>query len=83
MLCCFGKQASQPFLHPDRWQALSLASKQGMSHDSSLFRFSLPHNDQLLGLPLGQHVSLKLKLRDGTEVMRCDTCTILAPETCI
>lgn len=42
-----------------------------LTHNTRRFRFALPHADQKLGLPIGQHISLKLTGADGAEVMRC------------
>ncbi|KAK7275698.1 hypothetical protein RIF29_16820 [Crotalaria pallida] len=33
-----------------------LVSKVSISHDVRLFRFALPYDDQLLGLPVGKHI---------------------------
>lgn len=60
----------RPFLNPDRWQALPLVDKKVLTHNTRRFRFALPHADQVLGLPLGQHISLKVVLDDGSEVIR-------------
>ncbi|CAK9171587.1 unnamed protein product [Ilex paraguariensis] len=35
-----------------------LVSKTSISHDVKLFRFALPSEDQLLGLPVGKHIFL-------------------------
>jgi hypothetical protein len=59
-----------PFLNADKWQALPLVDKKVLTHNTRRFRFALPHEEQSLGLPLGQHISLKLVAADGTEVIR-------------
>ncbi len=33
-------------------------------------RFALPHREQLLGLPIGQHISLKADTSDGPMLLR-------------
>lgn len=33
-------------------------------------RFALPHRQQLLGLPIGQHISLKADTQDGPMLLR-------------
>lgn len=33
-------------------------------------RFALPHREQLLGLPIGQHISLKADTADGSMLLR-------------
>lgn len=63
----------KPFLKPDSWQKLPLAEIRTLTHNTKLFRFALPHPDQQLGLPVGQHISLRGSLPDGEEVMRAYT----------
>lgn len=58
------------FLKPNQWQPLQLLDKKVLTHNTRRFRFVLPHQDQKLGLPVGQHVSMKTTLDDGTVVMR-------------
>jgi cytochrome-b5 reductase len=60
----------RPFLRADRWQALQLVDRVELTHNTRRFRFALPHADQLLGLPLGQHITLKAALPGGADVMR-------------
>ncbi|KAH6603735.1 hypothetical protein Trco_008510 [Trichoderma cornu-damae] len=52
---------SEPFLEPKTWKTVRLMNKKQVSHDSRIFRFALSHEDQLLGLPVGQHVYLRVK----------------------
>lgn len=52
--------ADAPFLHPKKWRIAILESKKAMSSDTYMFRFRLAHADQELGLPIGQHVYLRL-----------------------
>ncbi len=61
----------KPFLNPDKWQPLPLVDKKILTHNTRRFRFALPHQDQELGLPVGQHITLKVALADGTETLRC------------
>jgi len=60
----------KPFLDPQRWQALTLVDKKSLTHNTRRFRFALPHQDQMLGLPVGQHITIKTSLPDGSEVLR-------------
>lgn len=60
----------RPFLNPDKWQPLTLVDIKQLSHNTRRFRFALPHQEQQLGLPLGQHISIKGLDADGREVMR-------------
>ncbi|RFU72701.1 nitrate reductase [Trichoderma arundinaceum] len=52
---------SKPFLEPNTWKKVRLVYKRDISHDTRIFRFALSHDDQILGLPIGQHVYLRLK----------------------
>ena len=61
----------RPFLRADAWQPLPLVDKKELTHNTRRFRFALPHAAQELGLPVGQHISLKVVLPGGTEVLRC------------
>ncbi|XP_020202176.1 inducible nitrate reductase [NADH] 2 [Cajanus cajan] len=45
-------------LTPREKTPCKLLSKTSLSHDVRLFRFSLPSEDQLLGLPVGKHLFL-------------------------
>lgn len=49
-----------PFLEPKKWKKMTLDSKQSLSPTIRLFRFLVDASNQPLGLPIGQHVYLKL-----------------------
>ncbi|KAI4162257.1 MAG: hypothetical protein LQ342_004125 [Letrouitia transgressa] len=49
------------FLRPRAWTTAPLHSKQTISSDTRIFRFSLEHADQTLGLPTGQHLMMRLR----------------------
>ncbi|KAL6851839.1 nitrate reductase [Trichoderma novae-zelandiae] len=55
---------SKPFLEPRMWKEVQLIHKREISHNSRIFRFALPHQDQCLGLPVGQHIYLRIKKVD-------------------
>ncbi|XP_044729780.1 NADH-cytochrome b5 reductase 2 [Chrysoperla carnea] len=44
--------------------ALPLIEKEELSHDTRRFRFGLPSNEHILGLPIGQHIHLSAKIND-------------------
>ncbi|KAK2801962.1 hypothetical protein FQN50_007518 [Emmonsiellopsis sp. PD_5] len=48
------------FLNSRAWATSTLVSKTTISPDTRLFTFSLSHDTQTLGLPVGQHVMLKI-----------------------
>uniref|UniRef100_A0A8C6WGF4 NADH-cytochrome b5 reductase n=1 Tax=Neogobius melanostomus TaxID=47308 RepID=A0A8C6WGF4_9GOBI len=52
--------------------SLRLIDKQEISHDTKKFRFGLPSESHILGLPVGQHVYLSAKV-NGTLVVRAYT----------
>lgn len=41
-----------------------LQSKEIVTHDTRRFRFSLPSKEQVLGLPIGQHIYLTATIHD-------------------
>ena len=63
---------SQDFLNPRVSQQLCLSEKIVVNHDTRIFRFKLPSPSMRLGLPTGQHVTLKARV-DGKPVMRAYT----------
>lgn len=48
---------------------LKLTSKEEVSHDTRRFRFALPSDKHILGLPVGQHIYVSAKI-DGKMVVR-------------
>ncbi|OWZ15853.1 NADH-cytochrome b5 reductase [Phytophthora megakarya] len=52
---------------------LPLVEKETLSHDTRRFRFALPSSQHVLGLPVGQHISLRYTDADGKLVMRSYT----------
>lgn len=58
-------QLPGPFLSPDLWQKMPLVKKEILSHNVRLFRFALPHRLQSLGLPVGQHITLRAEDEDS------------------
>ncbi|KAJ6785971.1 hypothetical protein PWT90_09030 [Aphanocladium album] len=56
------KDVARPiFLQPKLWSKALLASKVDVSSDSKVFTFTLDHKEQMLGLPVGQHVLMRLR----------------------
>ncbi|TPX15286.1 uncharacterized protein E0L32_004563 [Thyridium curvatum] len=55
-------------LTADVFQEFELAKKTIVSHNVTIYRFNLPTPESVLGLPIGQHVSLCASIRqpDGT-----------------
>ena len=49
------------FLHPKKWHKARLARKTPISSDTKVFTFKLDHEAQGIGLPVGQHVLVRLR----------------------
>lgn len=64
-------------LNPEKWLKLKLVEKRALSHNTRFFRFELPRPDAVLGLPIGQHVSLQGVTDAGEEFGRPYTPTSL------
>ncbi|KAI9168024.1 nadh-cytochrome b5 reductase 1 [Paramyrothecium foliicola] len=64
-------------LKPDVFQEFALERKTEVSHNVSIYRFKLPFTDSILGLPVGQHISIGANIlqNDGSseEVIRSYT----------
>ncbi|KAK9805636.1 hypothetical protein WJX72_009442 [[Myrmecia] bisecta] len=60
----------KPFLRADIFQELPLVEKVSVSHNTRRFRFALPHKLQIMGLPTGQHITLKAVKADGTQIFK-------------
>lgn len=59
-------------LKPDVFQEFELADKTVISHNVAIYKFKLPTSNSILGLPIGQHVSIGAAI-DGKEVVRSYT----------
>ena len=59
-------------LNPLQFKSFQLVKKTAVSHDTRIFRFGLDHADQVLGLPIGQHITVKATI-GGEEVTRLYT----------
>ncbi|CAG8589515.1 2222_t:CDS:2 [Acaulospora morrowiae] len=68
------KRKVKPVLTPELWKQFPLVEKIRISHNSALYRFALPHPDDVLGLPIGQHISVQAEI-DGKLVQRSYTPT--------
>ena len=49
-------------LNPDTFQSFPLTEKTILSHNTAIYRFGLPSANSILGLPIGQHISLAATL---------------------
>ncbi|KZT30292.1 hypothetical protein NEOLEDRAFT_1127249 [Neolentinus lepideus HHB14362 ss-1] len=58
------------FLDKKKWKSVQLTEILRLNHDSWIYRFSLPTESQPLGLPVGQHVFVRLKRKDTAELVQ-------------
>ncbi|KAK5165365.1 uncharacterized protein LTR77_008894 [Saxophila tyrrhenica] len=49
------------FLQPRAWRKATLCNKKTVSWDTRIFSFKLDHGEQTLGLPVGQHLMIRLR----------------------
>jgi cytochrome-b5 reductase len=61
VLYLFVSKREKKLLPLDDFVEVPLIDKQELSHDTRRFTFALPSNDMLLGLPIGQHLTLQFK----------------------
>ena len=54
-------EPSATFLQPRAWKKAILVSKIAVSWDTKVFTFKLDHDEQTLGLPIGQHLMIRLR----------------------
>lgn len=62
----------KPFLDPKNWQRYTLLEKKSISENTAQYRFRLPNANGILGLPIGQHISVQAEC-DGKNVTRSYT----------
>ena len=72
--------ALQIFLNKER-QVVPLKEKIQLSHDTFLYRFALPQENSVLGLPVGKHFKIfspnavgSVKGQWNGQPVRCDEC---------
>ncbi|KAF9736789.1 NADH-cytochrome b5 reductase [Paraphaeosphaeria minitans] len=64
--------APRKVLKPNEFQEFPLQEKTILSHNTAIYRLALPRPTDILGLPIGQHISLAATI-DGKEVVRSYT----------
>lgn len=73
----FWRSQPKKTLKPDIFQEFELKEKTILSHNTAIYRFNLPSTEHILGLPIGQHISIGAVLPqpDGTtkEIVRSYT----------
>ncbi|KAL1889523.1 NADH-cytochrome b5 reductase [Ceratocystis pirilliformis] len=73
----FNSMQPKKVLKPDQFQEFELKEKTIISHNVAIYRFALPEPNSILGLPIGQHISIGANLpqEDGSskEIVRSYT----------
>ncbi|KAI0078947.1 NADH-cytochrome b5 reductase [Panus rudis PR-1116 ss-1] len=69
-----GEKKRKPVLDPKEWQEFPLVEKIPVSPNTAIYRFALPHPEDVLGLPIGQHISVSAEI-NGKDIMRSYTPT--------
>ncbi|CDO96593.1 unnamed protein product [Kluyveromyces dobzhanskii CBS 2104] len=66
----------KPVLDKEKLQEFPLVAKTVLTHNTAVYRFGLPKPTQVLGLPIGQHISVQANI-NGKEILRSYTPTSL------
>lgn len=59
-------------LNPDQYQDFELSEKVVVSHNVAIYRFKLPNSTDILGLPIGQHITVAANI-NGRDITRSYT----------
>ena len=60
VILMYTKSSKNVALDPNEWRSFPLIEVEKISHDVRRFRFGLQSKNHILGLPIGQHISLKV-----------------------
>jgi len=69
------RKKDAPALDPEEWRSFRLKERIVVSPNTRLFRFALPRESDILGLPIGKHLQFRAKGEDGVFFMRSYTPT--------
>ena len=58
------------FLDRTKWKDVKLTRIVKINHDTYQYRFDLPREKQPLGLPVGQHVFVRLRRKDTGDLVQ-------------
>jgi len=64
--------ARESALNPTEFKSFVLKERQTVNHNTRLYRFELHHPDDVIGLPIGKHISIKANV-NGREIYRSYT----------
>lgn len=62
-------EPDEVFLHSRTWKKATLTEKKIVSWDTRVFVFDLEHEKQILGLPIGQHLMIKIQDPSNNEAI--------------
>ncbi|KAF8137711.1 hypothetical protein EV363DRAFT_1414909 [Boletus edulis] len=65
-----GQTTDGIFLDRTKWKDVRLSRIVQINHDTYQYRFDLPRGDQPLGLPVGQHVFVRLRRKNTGELVQ-------------
>ncbi|KAF5094747.1 hypothetical protein D0Z00_003412 [Geotrichum galactomycetum] len=68
----FYRGRSKQIIFPDEYREFPLIDKVPVSHNANIYRFALPRETDVLGLPTGQHITITATI-DDKEVSRSYT----------
>jgi nitrate reductase (NAD(P)H) len=69
-----GAEPRAVFLQSKAWSKATLSEKKKISSDTKIFSFSLDHSSQTIGLPIGQHLMMRLRdPKSGEAIIRAYT----------
>ncbi|KAL4987863.1 NADH-cytochrome b5 reductase 1 [Aspergillus falconensis] len=68
-----GNSKPRKVLNPNEFQHFVLKEKNDISHNVTIYRFALPRPTDILGLPIGQHISLAATIEGQPKVVRSYT----------
>ncbi|KAH9814834.1 hypothetical protein DFH28DRAFT_1107813 [Melampsora americana] len=72
MASYFSAPKPEPSLSSEDFRPFTLKSKTRISPNTAIYRFSLPSEKHILGLPIGQHISIRAEI-NGKNVQRSYT----------
>jgi cytochrome-b5 reductase len=58
----YSSTSTKKVLDPNKFQEFPISEKTITSHNTAIYRFKLPTQNSILGLPIGQHISLAANL---------------------
>ncbi|KAG8914528.1 NADH-cytochrome b5 reductase, partial [Tulasnella sp. 417] len=69
-----GGKKRKPVLDTKDYREFPLFEKIVISHNTALYRFALPRSDDVIGIPIGQHITVAADI-DGKTIARSYTPT--------